>query len=216
MAPTAEPRLEQWDEEAGLDTDGRRQRRQRNRDAVVDALAALYRQGNLRPSSAEIAERAGLSPRSLFRYFDDVDDLCRAAVDRLQEQARPLLVIGAARDDALARRIGTVVDQRIRLFREVEAAATVSRINAPFHPALARGLRRSRALLRAQLRHLFGPELEAMDDEAAADVLSSLDVVLSFESFELLRRDQALSVPRLRRVLIVSIATLLGRPDPGA
>ena len=52
----------------GPDTvDGRRVRRDRNRDAVVDALLTLYGEGNLEPGSAEIAERAGLSPRSLFR-----------------------------------------------------------------------------------------------------------------------------------------------------
>lgn len=43
--------------------DGRHLRRDRNRDAVVDALLALYGEGNLDPSSAEIAERARLSPR---------------------------------------------------------------------------------------------------------------------------------------------------------
>ena len=55
--------------------DGRHARRDRNRLAVVDAMLELYVEGNLDPSSDEIAERAGLSPRSLFRYFEDLDDL---------------------------------------------------------------------------------------------------------------------------------------------
>ena len=38
--------------------DGRRVRRDRNRDAVVDALLTLYGEGNREPGSAEIAERA--------------------------------------------------------------------------------------------------------------------------------------------------------------
>ena len=61
----------------GTAGDGRRLRRDRNRTAVVDALLDLYGESNLRPSTAEIAERAGLSHRSLFRYFDDFEDLCR-------------------------------------------------------------------------------------------------------------------------------------------
>src|ERR1035438_5413311 len=61
-------------------TDGRQLRRRRNRETVVDALLDLYRDGNLRPSTEEIAARSGLSPRSLFRYFDDVDDLTRTAI----------------------------------------------------------------------------------------------------------------------------------------
>jgi AcrR family transcriptional regulator len=196
---------------AGPDADGRRRRRQRNREAVVDALAELYRAGNLRPSSTEIAEQAGLSPRSLFRYFDDVDDLCRAAVDRLQEQALPLLAVAAAAGDPLPTRIEALADQRLRLFRSVAPAATVSRLEAPFHAALADGLRRSRAVLRAELAVLFRPELDAMDPDDADKVLAALDVLCSFESFELLRHDQALGLTRLRATLVHAVAALLAR-----
>lgn len=209
MSPARPPEQVLDEGEAGIDTDGRRLRRQRNRDAVVDALAALYRDGNLRPSSAEIAERAGLSPRSLFRYFDDVDDLCRAAVDRLQERALPLLSIAAQADDALAKRIEALVDQRVRLFHEVAPAATVSRLEAPFHDALADGLRRSRAVLRAEVAALFQPELSAMKHDDADQVVSALDVLCSFESFELLRGDQALGPTRLRATLVHAVTALL-------
>jgi hypothetical protein len=39
--------------------DGRRQRSARSRDAVVDAILELLREGNLRPGADEIAARAG-------------------------------------------------------------------------------------------------------------------------------------------------------------
>jgi AcrR family transcriptional regulator len=81
-------------------TDGRQLRRRRNREAVVEALLDLYRDGNLSPSTEEIAERSGLSPRSLFRYFDDVNDLVRSAVERQQERAIPLAVIDIAPETA--------------------------------------------------------------------------------------------------------------------
>ena len=45
-----------------MTTDGRQLRRERNREAVVEALLDLYRDGNLQPSSEEIAARSGLSP----------------------------------------------------------------------------------------------------------------------------------------------------------
>ena len=73
------------------DDDGRRQRRERNRDAVVDALLAIVADGDLAPSADAVAARAGLSTRSLFRYFDDVDDLCRAAIARQHERVAALL-----------------------------------------------------------------------------------------------------------------------------
>ena len=55
--------------------DGRNLRRQRNRQAIVNALLELYEEGRIDVSASLIVERAGLSERSLFRYFDDLNDL---------------------------------------------------------------------------------------------------------------------------------------------
>ena len=196
--------------------DGRRLRRERNRVAVVEALLALYRSGNLRPSSAEIAGRAGLSPRSLFRYFDDVDDLCRAAVARQEEEALPLLGVDAGPGDPLPARVAALVDQRLRLYAAVAPAAAVSRLEAPFHPALAEELSRSRAYLRRQLRLLFAPELRSMDHEAADATLAAADVLCSFESYELLRHAQGLSSSRAGAALRTALTALFAAGPAGA
>jgi AcrR family transcriptional regulator len=193
----------------GAVTDGRRLRRDRNRLAVVDALLDLYADGNLRPSSAEIAERAGLSPRSLFRYFDDVDDLCRAAIDRQLSRALPLVPLGVADTAPLAERVEAVVAQRVRLFAAIAPAATVSRLEAPFQPVLAAELASGRAVLRAQLSHVFRPELSRFADGGGA--LSALDVLCSFESYHLLRHDQGLSDDEVAAVLRAAIAALVAR-----
>src|SRR4029453_1186288 len=61
--------------------DGRTQRRTHNIDVVVDAMLQLLGEGQPWPSAADIAARAGLSERSVYRYFDDLDALARAAVE---------------------------------------------------------------------------------------------------------------------------------------
>ena len=53
--------------------DGRVVRGLRNREALVDAIITLNEEGVLRPSAAEIAERAGVSLRSVYRHFEDID-----------------------------------------------------------------------------------------------------------------------------------------------
>src|ERR1700684_3299931 len=109
-APTVAP------DAAAEVTDGRLLRRERNREAVVEALLDLYRDGNLQPSSEEIAERSGLSPRSLFRYFDDVEGLVRAAIGRQQGRAIPLIPIDADPDAPFEVKVTALVEQRFRLF----------------------------------------------------------------------------------------------------
>src|SRR3546814_12280183 len=89
MTPASPP-------DASATTDGRSLRRDRNRMAVIDAVLALYDSGNLAPSSDNIAERAGTSVRSVFRYFDDVDDMLRAALGRQQERLEPLWQNGSS------------------------------------------------------------------------------------------------------------------------
>ncbi|MFI0528109.1 MAG: TetR/AcrR family transcriptional regulator, partial [Ilumatobacteraceae bacterium] len=95
---------------ASVPEDGRHARRDRNRLAVVDAMLQLYAEGNLDPSSDEIAERAGLSPRSLFRYFDDLDDLVRGAIGRQHERLLPLARLDVSVDSPLAARVARLVD----------------------------------------------------------------------------------------------------------
>jgi TetR/AcrR family transcriptional regulator, regulator of autoinduction and epiphytic fitness len=181
----------------------------RNRDAVVDALLALYRDGNLAPSSAEVAERAGISPRSLFRYFADIDDLCRAAVERHQAAVAPLLALADAPGAPLAQRIEALVEQRGQLFDAIGAVGAVSRLRAPFQPIIAGELTRGRSYLRHQVRRLFAPELAALGPERGPAALAAIDVLCSYESYQLLRHDHSLSRPRTAAALTAALDALL-------
>ena len=193
----------------GENADGRRARRNRNREAVVDALLALYGSGNLDPGSAEIAERAGLSPRSLFRYFDDVDDLCRAAITRQQERILPATVITATPDAPFAERIEAIVASRLDVFALMGAVGVVARLRAPFLSIVADELTLARAFFRGQIELLFAAELAAMSAPRAAASLAASDLLLSFESHELLRTDRRLDTTARAAVLTAALTTLL-------
>src|SRR5436305_3072835 len=128
--------------------DGRRLRRENNREAVVDALVALFADGIYSPGSAQIAERAGLSPRSLFRYFDDIDDLTQAAIDRQLAAAQPLLDPGIGRDAPLAQRIPAFVEARVSLHEATTPGARAARACAHRNPVVEMQVHESRAFLR--------------------------------------------------------------------
>ncbi len=186
--------------------DGRKLRREQNRDAVVDALLALFRDGNYQPSTAEIAARSGLSLRSLFRYFDDVDDLHRAAAARQIALVLPLLAAGIEPDAPTLDKIRAVVRARVRLFEEIGPSARALRACAHRHRPLAAELARNRAFFRGQLAVLFAPEAAS----SGVSFLPALDVLCSFESYELLRKDQDMSRPATETTLIEAMAALLG------
>jgi hypothetical protein len=62
--------------------DGRFARSARTRLAIVDALRALNQAGDVRPTAARVAERAGVSLRTVWQHFDDLESLLLEAGQR--------------------------------------------------------------------------------------------------------------------------------------
>jgi AcrR family transcriptional regulator len=183
--------------------DGRRLRRLQNREAVLVALGELFRDGIYQPSAAEIADRAGLSPRSLFRYFDDIDDLTRAAIERELAAALPMVEPAVEPDAPLAVRIERLVAARVRLFEATAPAARAARASAYRNPVLAGQVHRARSFMRAQIVTLFGGDV-------GPELLAAIDALCSFETYELLRVDQGLSKARTTAALSHALTTLTG------
>lgn len=198
--------------------DGRRAWRQRNRDAVVDALLDLYREGNVSPSANEVAERSGLSRRSLFRYFDDLDDLSRAAIARQTLRASHLIALQGIGDGSLADRVARIAAQRVSLFDAIAPAARVGRLRAPYQPIVAEDIRKSRAMFRGQVEKHFATELVRLQPDRRRETLSAADVLCSFESFDLLRQAQGLNRQEyqrtIRRALTALFQEAAGQPVP--
>ena len=199
---------------ADVEPDGRRLRRAMNREAVVDALLDLYREGSLRPGTDEIAERAGISPRSLFRYFEDTDDLVGEAITRQLARTLPIVQVDADVAAPFQDRVRALVDQRFRLFDAAGQAAYATRLRAPFQPRLAEILAESRRFLRGQLRSLFAGELADMGVGRAEWALAAADVLATFESYQLLTTDQGFSAAEAKLVIVESLAALLSPGGP--
>ena len=103
--------------------DGRRARRDRNRESVVDAILAIYHEGNVNPSLDEIAERSGVSHRSVFRYFEDLDELYQVAIDRHFAAIEPFVELDEPIADDLDGRITQYVAHRLQLYERIAPVA---------------------------------------------------------------------------------------------
>jgi AcrR family transcriptional regulator len=151
-------------------------RKAATRDAIADALLDLLGEGNLRPTAREIAQRAGISVRSVYVHFDDLDDLfCVAARRQLGRVAHMLdsgLLTGPTRARAMA-----LVRRRVEIYGRFGAVARAAQLQAPFSETLARIVRDAQVRGRRELEHVFAPELDAMEPDDRERVLALLDVL---------------------------------------
>lgn len=189
--------------------DGRRLRRDRNRETVVQALLAHYREGNLTPSTDEIAERAGISARSLFRYFDDVDTLVREVVAGQQEHLAPLFDLTVTDGLPLDERIDRFVAERTRLLEAMGPVGQVARSVSHRQPVVAAELARIRAVLRNQVVSVFADALTGVPSDDRLAIEAALDVVTSWEAHHLLRTDRGLGKAAAARGMATAVRRLL-------
>jgi len=193
-------------------TDGRHARRDRNKVAVVDAYLDLVREGITRPSVAEVADRSGVSRRSVFRYFADKDELARTAIERQQSRVAPLYRMTFDPSASLDDRIEQCLDQRLELYEAVAPVARLTRALAPVQPVVASELAKTRSLLRSQVERVFAVELAAKSERSAAVARSMTDVLCSFEAFDLLRSAQGLPLEEVRQCIGHSLRAILTAP----
>jgi TetR/AcrR family transcriptional regulator of autoinduction and epiphytic fitness len=191
--------------------DGRRARRDRNREAVVDAYLDLINEGQLEPSVAAVAERSKVSHRSVFRYFSDRESLVQAGIECQIRRAEPFIALTVTPDMALDVRISGFAEQRATLHERLGSVARLARLRSDQNEQIGAMVGQARTFFRNQAKQLFQPEFDAMDPTEAGDTLAAIDVFTSFEAFDLLRRVQGMSQQRITRILEESITALLRR-----
>jgi len=188
--------------------DGRVRRGQRNRDAIVDALLALYRAGTLTPTTQQVAERAGVAPRSVYHHFADMEDLVGEVAAR-QLRAHGHLMDAPTVEGSLATRVAALVARRSELFDAVAPVRRAALLFAHRSPAIRRNLARLAAQLRTQAEALLASELRTRPRAARRSLVDAIDLLASWEAWERLRTVQGLDSTRARGVLTTTLTTLL-------
>jgi len=194
------------------EADGRRLRAARNYEAVVSAVLDIVRESEPQviylPSAAEVAARAGVSERTVFRHFADLNALFVAAASRI----RPIqdTYLGPRLDaPRVADRIAELVRLRSKLYEEIAPVRRVAIHLSYTHPVLVEQLAHAYAAARAQVADIFAPELSRLDAERRPLMLDALDLAASWSSWNNLRTVQDCSVPRTRQVLTEVLTDLL-------
>ena len=196
---------------AALSLDGRPERTQRSRRAICDACLDLVQEGVLQPSADQVAERAGLSRRSIFNHFEDLAELYDAVLAAGMERHAP--GVGEIPPSLpLAERVRRLADERASFFEATAPFARALAAQALVGAASAQAWRVSKQALDAQredLRWLFGRELERLAGTERVELLDALAVAASPASWDYLRHGRGLSPARARAVLARMLRALL-------
>lgn len=189
--------------------DGRSLRRERNRQDIVHALLGLIENGETEISAALIASRAGLSERSIFRYFDDVNDLYRSVCDLAFSKEIEYALIDDAGVGSLDTKIENFVNQRVRIYTMNEKIAPAARSFAFKNPIIKNQLVVGRKLLRTQITKHFALELSEFDKQQQQAAVAIIDSLTTFEYYDMMRSDQKMSVQAIKSILAQSIRKAL-------
>jgi len=192
--------------------DGRVARRQRNLDAVLDVVLAMFAEDMMFPSIEQASKRSGLSLRSLYRYFADPGELVEAAIKRSQAQGAELTHLAQIGQGPFTQRLDDFVSMRLRLYETNGPMFRATIHNAANHPRVRDELHENRRLLSEQFELQFGSELAAISPRARSSAIEAGNVLTQIDSIDLLRRIRNLTVAEAHIVLRDALTALLA-PD---
>ncbi len=166
----------------------------------------LVGNGDVNPSAARVAEEAGVGLRSVFRHFNDMDGLYREMGEVIEARVLPIIAKPPV-GETWKERMFDIAVRRAKVFEMLlpyRISANIKRFQS--------------AYLMQDYRRLLGIEIAAVTSQLPESVVQDsvafggLNVILSFQTWRLLRHDQELSVEQaqavVRHLLDVAIADL--------
>ncbi len=190
-------------------TDGRRARRERGRVAAATAMIDLVLEGYSPPSAEQIADRAGISSASLFRYFETLDDLRDHGSQIYFDRYSDLMEIPNIGEGTLEQRVKAIVAARIKLYETTAPMARLLRHRATDFSSANEMLRNVRSTFADQFSQHFDAELASLSKATRNDVSAMGAILTSFESWEQLASHFARTDRQVIRAWTRSLTTLL-------
>lgn len=186
-----------------VQADGRRQRSVDSRARIVQALLDLVGEGEISPSAEQVAIRAQVGLRSVFRHFKDMDSLY-SEMSQVIEAEILKSFYRPHTGGTVAERLADLCSRRAGLFERIGPYRRASTTLAHRSSFLASEQKRMTAGLRKILEDALTPEIVADKTKVEA-----LDLLLSFDSWNRLRRDQNLSPSEAEAVIANAISRLI-------
>jgi len=184
--------------------DGRRQRADKSKRRIAEAMLDLVREGEVTPSADLVAERAGVGRRTVFRLFNDMEGVYREMHAIMVSKLAPMFA-APFESTTWRERLDEVIERRAQMFEEmlpIKSAADAHRYRSAFlqneHKKLTK--------MQRQTMLAVLPESVAAQSER----IEALDLALSFEAWRRLRQEQKLPPRQAAMVLRRIVRALMG------
>ncbi|MEU6221511.1 TetR/AcrR family transcriptional regulator [Streptomyces sp. NPDC047022] len=182
----------------------------RTNAALVDAVLDLVAEGVRAPTGKAIAERAGVSERTVFVHFADREALYIAAAERQSGRWRALAE-PVSPEWATARKIRALLTQRVRMYEVMTPIRKVGLGIEPDSPGLHRIMAQGDAWFRDDLARAFAPELrEVSGARRPGGLLDALEAASSWAAWDHLRERRGLDESAARTAMGRTLRALLG------
>jgi len=188
-----------------LSEDRRRKRGEESRGRISTAFIEIVGEGTVAPTATEIARRAKVGRRSVFRHFRDMDALyCEMTQHASCLLHRALKSAGTTED--IASRLAEMIHVRRCAYEQIMPFQIAAQAHRHQSIRLRVHLQNFADLQRTSvLQHL--PQ-KLFEDRARTE---AIDLALSFDTWVRLRREQQLSPEAAERVVVTTCAALLER-----
>ena len=184
-------------------SDGRRRRGDENRSKIVRAMLALTRAGEMAPGAAQVAKKAGVGLRSVFRHFEDMEALYQEMSQIVTGKILPIIATPLVAK-VWKSQLFEIAERRMAIYDDImpiKVAGSLKRFQ-------------SRFLMDDYKRHLR-MERETLEAVLPARVLKdttlvrAIEMVISFQAWRRLRQDQNLATAEARKVTLLLLTRLV-------
>ncbi len=169
----------------------------------MEALFALIRAGDMVPRAAAVADAAGVSLRTVFRHFEDIESLYREMAERMEAELMPIVLAPFEARDWRGR-LSELLSRRAEIYERVlplRVAASLRRFQSPF---LMDDYRRFLRLERTGLESILPAAITG-----DRTLFSALEMVTGFQAWRRMRQDQGLSPAEAEAVTRAIVERLL-------
>ena len=166
-------------------------------------MLELVREGRIAPTAEEVAQRANVGLRTVFRRFKDMESLYAEMSVAISEKVAPII------DEALAhdvwwRNFAQLLERRLKVY-EIIMPYRIAADALRFQSNVLHS--HHRAIVRDERERLVGALPGFLLDDSAR--IEALEAILSFDMWNQLRNDQKLSVNQASDVIYLLASSVL-------